>query len=259
MSNQKVPCLSLKKITDFLDTYLAISDIPDLFYNGLQVEGKQEVGTIAFAVDAGMASFAKAAEQKADMLIVHHGHFDNRSNPSLVGWQKERIRFLLDNNLSLYVAHLPLDRHREVGNNAQLLKLLDATIEEEFDIENGKNIGWIGKTSKPTPLTKIEELLNTNLATQCTTLAFGPELIHTIAVCSGGGGYKVFSKALEANVDLYLTGDTVDVYRTVQDAKCNVIFAGHYATETVGLKALSNVIQKQLDVKTIFIDLPTGL
>jgi len=249
----------LKKITNFLDTYLAINDIPDLFYNGLQVEGKHKVSTIAFAVDAGMESFAKAAEQQADMLIVHHGHFSNRANPSLIGWQKERITFLLDNNLSLYVTHLPLDRHKEIGNNAQLLKLLDATIVEEFDIENGKNIGWIGTTSKPTPLTKIGQLLNNKLATQCTTLAFGPELINTIAVCSGGGGYKVFSKALETGVDLYLSGDTVDVYRTAQDTKFNVIFAGHYATETVGLQALSEVVQKKFEVKTIFLDLPTGL
>ncbi len=90
-------------------------------------------------------------------------------------------------------------------------------------------------------------------------LHFGRKKVKTIAVCSGGGSYSGFYEALDAGVDLYLTGDAVEIYYTARDAGMNVIFAGHHATETIGLKALAEVVRKRLRVETVFIDLPTGL
>jgi len=105
----------------------------------------------------------------------------------------------------------------------------------------------------------IVERLNSELNTKCVVLPFGKKIVKTIGVCSGGGDYKQFFEALDKKLDLYLTGDINEVYHVVKDAGINVIFAGHHATETVGLKALSKVISKKFKVETVFIDLPTGL
>jgi len=250
---------SLIKITDFLNEYLNIQDIEDTCWNGLQFEGSPEVNKIAFAVDAGVESFDCAAKENADMLIVHHGHFWSTQDPSIRGWTKERIDCLYKNEISLYACHLPLDRHREVGNNSELLKLLGAQIKDEFLMHKGKNIGWTGKFKKSASVQDIANKLDSKLNTKCTVLPFGNENITTMAVCSGGGGYGGFYEALRAGVDLFLTGDAVEIYYTAKDSGMNVIFAGHHATETLGLKALSEALKKRFKVETVFIDLPTGL
>jgi len=250
---------SLKKIVGFLDTYLKIDDIQDSSWNGLQFEGDPKVEKIAFAVDASAESFEKAVEENAGLLIVHHGHFWQSHNPSISGWSKDRIDVLYKNGLSLYASHLPLDRHKEVGNNAELLKLLGAPIKEEFLFHKGKNIGWIGERKRAISISDIEQKLNDNLKTSCIVLPFGKKNIKTIAVCSGGGSYGGFYEALSSKADLYITGDTAEVYYTAKDSGINVIFAGHHASETVGLKALSKIVEKKLKIETVFIDLPTGL
>jgi putative NIF3 family GTP cyclohydrolase 1 type 2 len=108
-------------------------------------------------------------------------------------------------------------------------------------------------------LKEIEEKLNRDLNTKCGVLPFGKDKVRTIAVCSGGGGYSGFYNALDAGVDLYITGDAVEIFHTAKDAGVNVIFAGHHATETLGLKALSLTLQKKFGIETVYIDLPTGL
>ena len=193
------------------------------------------------------------------MLIVHHGHFWSNHNPSISGWSKERISILYDNDISLYASHLPLDRHKEVGNNAELLKILGASIKKEFLHHKGKNIGWLGERKKAISITEVEKKLNEQIDAKCIVLPFGKKNIKTIAVCSGGGSYGGFYEALALGADLYITGDTAEVYYTAKDSGMNVIFAGHHSTETVGLKALSKVLKKKLKIETTFIDLPTGL
>lgn len=249
----------LTKVVEFLNDYLKIDDIEDSSWNGLQFEGRPVINKVAFAVDASVDSFEMASEQNADMLIVHHGHFWSNHNPSITGWTKERIDTLYQNKLSLYACHLPLDRHKEVGNNAELLKILGAKIKKEFLFHKGKNIGWLGERKRAQSLKDIERILVDSLDTECIILPFGKERIQSIAVCSGGGSYGGFYEALALNADLYITGDTAEVYYTAKDSGMNVIFAGHHATETVGLKALSKIVEKELKVETVFIDLPTGL
>ena len=249
----------LREVTEFLDKFLDIDDIDDTCWNGLQFEGGSEVRKVAFAVDAGVESFDVAAKENADMLIVHHGHFWSTHDPLIRGWTKKRIDRLYKSALSLYACHLPLDRHREVGNNSELIKLLGAQIKDEFLVHKGKNIGWTGEWKRSVGIGKIETILNSELNTNCTVLQFGKEKIKTLAVCSGGGSYGGFYEALRAGVDLFLTGDAVEIYYTAKDSGMNVIFAGHHATETVGLKALSKVLSRRFKVQTVFIDLPTGL
>lgn len=251
--------VTLKEITSFLDTYLAIHDITDNCWNGLQFEGALEFSKIVLAVDAGIETFTAAVKAQAHLLIVHHPHFWTGTNPAIVGWSKQRLALLFTHNLSLYVAHLPLDRHREVGNNAQILRLLGAKIVDEFLHEGDKNIGWIGRLPAAVPLPALAKKLNQGLATSSVVLPHGPATITTVAVVSGSGGYAGFAEAVAKRVDLYITGDTSEVYHTAKDAGINVIFAGHHATETVGLKALADVLTKKFPVETEFIDIPTGL
>ena len=250
---------NLKKIVEHLDSYLDTKNINDDSWNGLQIEGKSEVEKVLFAVDAGLETFEKAIEKNADMVVVHHGLFWKSANPSLINWNKKRIELLVKNGISVYASHLPLDKHPESGNNAQLLKILGFEKNKEFGFSNGEFISFTGKTNQPKTIIEIENILKKELHATCKTLAFGKKEISTIAVCSGGGGYPQFIESLDTDVDLYLTGDSTEMYHLVKDANMNVIFAGHHATEIVGVKALAEIIKKEFEVETLFVDIPTVL
>ncbi|MFP4111724.1 MAG: Nif3-like dinuclear metal center hexameric protein [Candidatus Woesearchaeota archaeon] len=249
----------LKKITSFLDRHLSIEDFKDRSYNGLQVEGNSDVKKILFAVDAGLDTFRKALELKAEMIVVHHGLLWDGADPRIKDTHKERIDFLLRNKISLYAAHLPLDAHFDSGNNVMLLKLLGAKIRRDFHDYHGKKIGWIGEFKPPMAVKEIDIRLSSELGAKCTTLAFGREFARTVAVVSGGGGYSAFYDAVNEGCDIFITGDTVELYHSAKDENMNVIFAGHHATEILGVKELSNVIKKKFKVDSIFHDIPTGL
>jgi len=169
---------ALKSIVSFLDDFLKIADIRDDSWNGLQFEGRGDIQRIAFAVDAGMDSFREALEEKVDLIIVHHGLFWKGSNPCMTGLNKDRMEFLSANGISLYCAHLPLDRHKDVGNNAQILKLLGASIKEAlFEEEEGKKIGWRGELDEPATIKEIERRMRTELNASCRVLSFGKDKI----------------------------------------------------------------------------------
>ncbi len=249
----------LKEIVTFLDDTLETNSIRDRSWNGLQVEGRPEVGRIIFAVDAGLATFQKAAGLRADLVVVHHGLFWKNNNPVCVGAMKARLESLLSAGISLYASHLPLDRHRSLGNNAQLLELAGARITGEFGEYEGQTISWRGEFPRPADRKLLATRLAKALKTSCRLLSFGPERVKTIAVCSGGGGYGLFEAALAAGVDLYLTGESIEVYHAARDAGLNVIFAGHHATETLGPRALAREIGRKFKLPVSFLDLPTGL
>jgi len=251
---------NLKDITLFLDSYLENNKIADDSWNGLQISSKKTVNKVALAVTAGMETFERAKDVSADLIIVHHGMFWRSANPSITRWDKDRIKFLLDNEISLYASHLPLDKHPEVGHNAQLLKILGFKKESPFGTYAGQQIGFIGKSESEKSLEEIEKTLETEIGAKCKTLAFGKKDISSIAVISGGGdNFGLLFEAIEAEADLYLTGDSTEMYHIARDAKINVVFAGHHATETVGLIALADVLGEEFDIETVFIDVPTGL
>ncbi len=233
--------------------------IRDSSYNGLQFEGSPKVAKIMFAVDAGYETFKRAALEHADMVVVHHGLFWSGANPSYTGGMKKRIDALCKHGISLYATHLPLDLHRELGNNAQLLKLIGARIEDAFAWYEGRNISYTGVMKKPTPVTAIESSLNTGLNTRCTTLAFGPKTVRTVGVVSGSCSIPHFNEAIHRGMDLFITGEQKDMFHLAKDAGINIIFAGHHASETLGVKALAEVVKKKLKVETVFADLKTGL
>jgi dinuclear metal center YbgI/SA1388 family protein len=249
----------LNEIVKFLDEYLDTKNVKDQSWNGLQVEGKQEVKKVMFAATAGFTTFQKAQQINADMVVVHHGMFWDGVNPNLKGPNKKRVELLMKNGISVYASHLPLDKHPEVGNNAQLLKLLGFAKDKEFGLYAGQHISFTGKTDKPKTIDEIEKILKDQIGATCKTLPFGKKEIKTMAVCSGGGGFPQLMEAIEVGVDFYLTGDSTEFYHVVKDSQINVICGGHHATETVGIKALASVVESKFGVETQFVDIPTGM
>lgn len=256
---------SLQTLKSFLDEYLLIGktgqveSISDNSWNGLQVDaGSDEVQKIALAVDAGLSTFELAAKAGAQLLLTHHGIFWQGSDPSFNGYTKDRVTFLLENKISLYSAHLPLDVHPEIGNNVQTLKLLGAVPTKTFGSKS-EPVGWVGELEETTGLTGIVTKLAEGLPSQPMVLDFGPQEIRTIAVISGGGNTADFYAAMATGADVYITGEAREVYHVTKDMKKNVIFAGHNATETIGVKALGKVLQEKFAIETGFIPFPTGI
>lgn len=250
--------MNLKEIVNFLDDYLHIAEWEDKSMNGLQVEGRKDINKIVFAVDACMETFYQAQSKGADMLIVHHGLIWG-SIGHIKGQIMKRLKYLLENELSLYAAHLPLDAHPDIGNNVELMRILGARIEEPFGDYHGKPIGYVGSLDQPKTLEEINGMLKQQLSVDSLTFNFGANDIKYVA-CVSGAGTSTVPEAGEKEVDLLVTGETDhSSYHTAKEFSLNIMFAGHYATETLGVKALMNVIRDKFDVEVEFVDVPTGL
>jgi dinuclear metal center YbgI/SA1388 family protein len=246
------------ELVRYLDEYLRVGEIPDESKNGLQVEGRAEVRRIATAVDACLAAFLKAREAQADMLIVHHGLFWGNYHP-LTGAHLRRIRALLDHEISLYAAHLPLDAHPQVGNNAVLARLLDLQEVAPFGEYHGVNIGLQGQLAQPMSAQDLAGLVQARLDAPVVLQAYGPPLVRRMGLISGGGGDMVRQAAKEG-LDLYLTGErNHSFYHEAEELGLHALFAGHYVTETTGVKALGQHLAERFGLETTFLDLPTGL
>ncbi len=249
--------MKLEEVVRFLDDFLGIEEWEDKSNNGLQVEGRSDVEKVAFAVDACMEAFEKAREIGADMVVVHHGLIWGGID-YVRGVTKKRLKFLLDNEISLYAAHLPLDAHPRVGNNVQLLRLLEIEPEGQFGVYKGKPIGFYGRFESPKKLEEIVKALR-GLNDHLVVLSFGRKDVRNVGAVSGRGSFAL-AEAVELGLDLFVTGE-VDhsAYHLAKESGINVIFAGHYATETLGLKSLMNVVGEELELDVEFIDVPTGL
>jgi len=248
----------LRNIAKLLSTELKTRHIPDSSKNGLQVRIKKNIKKIGFAVDSNLTTFKKAKKANCDLLIVHHGlKWKGQKYKKLT---KKRENFLKKNNISLYAAHLPLDAHKKYGNNIQLAKILNLKKLKRFGrYKENHSISYIGQLAKRKKIKDIANILNKELKTKCNVYNFGKNKIKNIAICSGGGA-DLLEEATENKADLFITGEIDhNAYSRAKDYKINLIQAGHYATETVGLKALMPLIKEKFNVKTVFIDNPTGL
>jgi dinuclear metal center YbgI/SA1388 family protein len=249
----------LSRVVGFLDTYLKIDSFDDSCWNGLQVQGRENVKKVLFAVDAGSETFALARKRGADMIVVHHGHFWVQTNPSIRDWAKKRLDTLIKNKMSLYACHIPLDAHATVGNNVLLLKMLGARVRGPFCTHGGKTLSYWGELRKAVSMDELAARVSAKLNTACTLLAFGKKHVRTVGVMSGGGGRSHYAEAVKLGLDAFLTGEATDMFHDVRDERMNVIFAGHHATETLGVKELAAVLTRRLNLRTEFVDIPTGL
>ena len=246
------------KLVSFLDTKLCLSEFSeDESANGLQVEGSTTVWKIGLAVDACEYVFREAAQKKIDFLFVHHGLIWGGLR-SLSGVVRSRIKALLDSDISLYACHLPLDWHPKYGNNSELLRLLSIRKMGEFGKYHGKNISYWGRTAKELSLDEFTAQIDKALETRSSVVSFNKK-VRNVGVVSGGGWFAI-NEAEKYNIDTFLTGEpSHSAYTLAEEMKVNLVFAGHYATETLGVKAVGDMLKKKFGVAAEFIDHPTGL
>ena len=248
----------LEETVSFLDDILNNDEWAgiDAATNGLQVENTGEVEKVAFAVDASVQTVEKAAERGADMFVAHHGFFWGGKD-ALVGQDYDRFRLLVENDISLYASHLPLDAHDEVGNNVLLLDALGATASHTFGEIGGRDVGYVGKLPSPMGFEEFVGSVENAVENEPTVLDFGPDEVEEVAVLTGAGGGHI-AEAAETGADVYVTGEPK--HRAHHDARehsLNVVFAGHYHTETFGVHELLERVEWNLDVETFYIDIPT--
>jgi len=252
----------LVQVVTHLDEYLRIREVPDEAnaVNGLQVENRSgAVSRIVAAVDASIETIQAVGADGGGggtLLLVHHGLFWDGNLP-VTGRRYRRLRTLFDHDIALYSAHIPLDIHAEVGNNALLARQLGVAGAEPFTSYRGIPFGASGglELSRGELVGRLEELLGTNV----TLIPGGPEQCRKVGIITGGAGNSV-AAAHAAGLDTFITGEGPHhTYHEAMELGINLIYAGHYATETVGVKALAEQISARFGVPWEFHHHPTGL
>jgi dinuclear metal center YbgI/SA1388 family protein len=245
-----------KKLIPYLNSILSVHTIHDESCNGLQVEGSKEIFTVGLAVDACLSVFKKAAARKCQLLVVHHGIIW-RGLTSITGITRRQIEYLLKHDLNLYAAHLPLDLHAEFGNNIRLADILGLSDIQPFGIYKGIPIGFMGNAPHRLSADDIGSKLQSKIGGVFSKLPFGKRKNRKIALVSGGGS-DVLPEAIEKGVDCLITGESTHWnHHMALEGKINVLYCGHYHTETLGVKAIGKHLEKVFKIKTVFIDEPT--
>lgn len=247
--------MNLHALTAELDRLLNLAAFPgDASNNGLQVENSGKITKICTGVDASLRFFEEAAARGADGVIVHHGISWGDSLRRITGLNYRLIKTALRHDCALYAAHLPIDAHPALGNNARLADLLTLQDRHPFYAYHGQPIGFRGTLPAPMPLDALVALLCERVNPDLRVLPFGKREIRTVGIVSGGAADGV-AQAAEAGLDLYLTGEPSLVgYNLAEQLGCTTIFAGHYATERFGVQAVGNWIRDNLNIPVEHID-----
>lgn len=255
---------ALAKIVAFLDTELRSSEIKDYpaALNGLQLANRGEVRHIAAAVDFSTTVVRAAIARGADMLMLHHGMFWADAIP-IVGPRYDRLSLLLANDIAVYGSHLPLDLHPTFGNNALLARELGLTPTSGFASSQGVVIGVSGASDVATAelVKRAEALCERNGRRLVTTPTQSGQTTRRWGVCSGAGASTdTLREAVELGLDTIIVGEGPH-HTAVQavDLGITVLYAGHYATETLGVKAITVEVAKRFGITSSFIEAPTGL
>ncbi len=224
--------------------------------NGLQVENRGTVTRIAATVDASLATVQLAAAAKADLLLVHHGLFWAPAHP-WTGKRRELIGCLLEHDLAVYSSHLPLDAHPRLGNNTQLCAALGLKRLRPFFLDHGQSIGFQAKANLSRA--DLAERLRRATGVKPLVIPGGPLTCRRIGVVSGGAGGDL-QRAADERVDTFVTGEGPHwTYALAEELGMNVLYGGHYATETFGVKALAAHLSARFKLPWTFLDHPTGL
>lgn len=249
----------LTEIVEFLDDYLRIAEIEDYpgARNGLQVECRSPIERLAAAVDATQATIEGAAETGAQLLLVHHGLFWGDPLP-VTGRTYRRLRALFSADLAVYSAHLPLDVHDEVGNNVLLARALDLAVEGRFGEHDGtEGLGvW---APADLSLAELTGRIETACGSEPHVIPGGPSHVRRVGIVTGGAS-SLIPQAHAQGLDTFITGEGPHhTYHDATELGLNVIYGGHYATETFGVKALAERLREEFGVQGEFLDRPTGL
>jgi dinuclear metal center YbgI/SA1388 family protein len=249
---------SLSEIVRYTDRFLRIRDVGDWdnALNGLQIENSGRVTRIGASVDLSTRVLTGAAKQDVDLLIVHHGLFWPGLLP-VRGALRRQLRIAFENDIALYSAHLPLDIHPRVGNNAQLVAALGLKSPQPFLEEKGQPVGL--KIRASVTRTQLVRKLQKALNGPVKIFEFGPKQTRAIGVVTGAAGSEIYRVAAE-EIDTFITGEAPHwAAVAAEELGMNLLLGGHYATEVFGVKALAANLSKRFKVPWRFIDCPTGL
>ena len=249
---------SLSDIVSYTDEFLRIREIGDWdnALNGLQIENSGRVKRIGAAVDVSTRIFTEAAKKNVDLLIVHHGLFWPGLQP-VTNALRRQLQLAFEKDIALYSAHLPLDIHAKVGNNAQLIAALGFKSAEPFLEEKGQPVGLKARISMPR--SDLVRKLRRALSGPIRAFNFGPKQTRVIGVVTGGAGSEIYQVAQE-KVDTFITGEAPHwAAVAAEELGMNLFLGGHYATEVFGVKALAAHLSKRFRIPWSFIDCPTGL
>src|SRR5438067_3228443 len=249
---------SLTEIVTYTDRFLGIRDVGDWdnALNGLQIENSGRVTRIGAAVDVSTRVLTEAAKQEVDLLIVHHGLFWPGLQPVRAALRRQ-LRIAFENDVALYSAHLPLDIHARVGNNAQLVAALGLKSPRPFLEEKGQRVGL--KILASLPRSELVRKLQKALNGPVRVFGFGPKQTRAIGVVTGAAGSEIYRVADE-EIDTFITGEAPHwAAVAAEEVGMNLLLGGHYATEIFGVKALAAHLSKRFTVPWEFIDCPTGL
>ena len=249
---------SLIQIVRYLDKYLRVGEIEDWpsALNGLQIENSGRITKIGAAVDVSTRVLSEAVKQDVDLLLVHHGLFWSGLQPVTSALYRQ-LKLSLENDIAVYSAHLPLDVHPVVGNNAQLAAALGLRSTTRFLEEKGQLIGLKARAfiSRDELVRKLEKSLDGKVK----EFAFGPKKIKTIGIITGGAGSEIYRVA-EEKIDTFITGEAPHwAAVAAEELGINLLLGGHYATETFGVKALAAHLAMRFKVSCAFIHCPSGI
>lgn len=247
--------VSLSILVEEADRYLNAASIADYCPNGLQVEGRPQVRKIVSGVTASQALLDAAVEADADLVLVHHGYFWKGENPCITGMKHRRLKTLFKHDMSLLAYHLPLDIHPDVGNNVQLAARLGITVEGPLDPRDSKVVGLVGSLVMPQTALAFSRQVAQVLGREPLVVCSG-QVVRRVGWCTGGGqGY--IDKAIEAGVDLFLTGEASEqTFHSACENRVSFIAAGHHATERYGVQALGDYLARRFAIEHLFIDCP---
>ena len=239
------------EILAYADELLEVGSYPDHGPIGLQVAGANEVEKIACGVSASRDLFERAAAAGAQLVIVHHGLFWDRDSRVIGPVMRERLRALFDSELNLAAYHLALDAHPELGNNAHLARELGVTPDDRF-----AGVGFGGPLERPVPMPDFAERVQEVVGRMPLVFSYGPAEVRRVAICSGGAA-RYLDDAVSRGYDCFLTGEAAEPTKhAAKEARIHFVAAGHYATETSGVQALSARLAERFDLEWEFVDLP---
>jgi dinuclear metal center YbgI/SA1388 family protein len=249
---------SLLDVVTYTDGFLRIRDVGDWdnALNGLQIENSGRVTRLGAAVDVSTRVLTEVAKKKVDLLIVHHGLFWPGLQPVRNALRRQ-LQLAFENDIALYSAHLPLDVHPRVGNNAQLVAVLGLKSAQPFLEEKGQPGGL--KVRASMPRSELVRKLRRALNGPVKVFDFGPKQTRTIGVVTGAAGSDIYRVAHE-NIDTFITGEAPHwAAVAAEELGMNLLLGGHYATEVFGVKALAAHLSKKFRLPWEAIDCPTGL
>jgi dinuclear metal center YbgI/SA1388 family protein len=248
----------LHQLVDYCNDLLRIGEIADWpnALNGLQIENSGVVTRIGAAVDASTRAIDTAIEREIDLLVVHHGLFWPGLQP-ITGGRRRMLERAFQHDVALYSAHLPLDVHSVLGNNAQLAVSLGFENTEPFFEQKGQCVGL--KVKAQVSRAELARKLEHSLGGPVKLFAAGPEQTETIGLITGGAGSDIYAVAGE-DIDTFVTGEAPHwAAVAAEELRINLLLGGHYATETFGVKALAAHLSDRFGLPWEFIDCATGL